>query len=93
MSTVFWYSKSPKIQSWRINIANKIYIACHMVTHTMNKKKASIKGREKKGCYFYGSSGKTANKVTFEQRPHGREIRSHELISVCACSSVDPLPL
>jgi len=46
----------------------------------MNKMKASIKGREEKGCYFYGSSGKTANKVTFEQRPHGRESRSHGFI-------------
>ena len=43
-----------------------------MVTHTMNKMRARVKGRVKKGCYFYGSSGKTANKVTFEQRPHGR---------------------
>ena len=47
---------------------------------TMNKMKASIKGRVKKGCYFYGSSGKTANKVTFEQRPPVKENRSHELI-------------
>ena len=46
----------------------------------MNKIKASIKEKVKKGYYFYGCSGKTANKVTFEQGPPVRENRSHELI-------------
>ena len=61
--------KTPEIQSWRINVANKNKYS-HMVAHTMNKMKASVKERVKKGCYFYGCSGKTTNKSTFEKRPH-----------------------
>ena len=44
-----------------------------MMTNIIMKKEGGRRKREKRGANFFACSGKTANKVIFEQRPQGRE--------------------